>query len=82
MPLNPQCTGSITSSRHPLCLEINFFSRFLLRLSRIKPSQVMYVVKFGTTVLNVGYDFSLLVHFLGHRVHIKSKWIIIIISHI
>ena len=22
--LEPQCTGSITSSRHPLCLEINF----------------------------------------------------------
>ena len=24
MLLEPQCTGSITSSRHPLCLEINF----------------------------------------------------------
>ena len=24
MLLEPQCTGSITSSRHPFCLEINF----------------------------------------------------------
>ena len=24
MPLEPQCTGSIRSSQHPMCLEINF----------------------------------------------------------
>ena len=57
MLLDPQCTGKITSSRHPLCLEITFCP-FLLRLSRIKPSQVMYMVKFGPTVLNFGYVFS------------------------
>ena len=36
--------------------------RFLLRLSRIKRSQVMSMVKFGPTTLNFGYDFVLLVH--------------------
>ena len=30
------------------------FGRFLLRLSLIKPSQVMFMVKFGRTVLNFG----------------------------
>ena len=33
-----------------------------LRLSRIKRSQVMSMVKFGPTTLNFGYDFVLLVH--------------------
>ena len=46
------------------------FGRFLLRLSRIKPSQVIFMVKFCRTVLNFGYDFVLLVHFFwGHPVH-------------
>ena len=47
----PQCTGSITRSWHPLYLEI-FFGRFLLGL--IKPSQVMFTVKIGPTALNFG----------------------------
>ena len=34
MLLEPQCTGLITSSRHPLCLGINFLS--LLRLSHVQ----------------------------------------------
>ena len=62
MLLEPQCTGSNTSSRHPLC-------RFLLRLSRIKSFQVMFMVKFSPTALNFGYDFVLWVHFLGHPVY-------------
>ena len=66
MLLEPQCTGSITSSWHRLCLEIKIFGPFLLRLSLMKPSQVMFMVKFSRTALNFGYDFDLLVHFLGH----------------
>ena len=31
-----------------------FFGRFLQRLSLIKSSQIMFMVKFGRTVLNVG----------------------------
>ena len=42
-----------------------FFGRFLLRLGRIKRSQAMYMVKFSPIALNFGYDFVLLVHFLG-----------------
>ena len=34
-----------------------------LSLSRIKPSQVMYMVKFGPTGLNFGYDFFLVPFF-------------------
>ena len=45
-----------------------FFGRFLLRLGRIKSSQVMSMVKFGPRALNFGYDFVLLVIFLGHHV--------------
>ena len=45
-----------------------FFGRFLLRLSRIKRPQVMSMVKFSPIALNFGYDFVLLVHFLGHPV--------------
>ena len=41
---------------------------FSLRLSRIKRSQVMSIVKFSPTALNFGYDFALLVHFLRHQV--------------
>ena len=41
----------------------NFFGRFLLRLSRTKSFQVMFMVKFSPTALNFGYDFVLLVLF-------------------
>ena len=44
------------------------FGRFLLTLSRIKRPQVMFMVKFSPTALNFGYDFVVLVHFLGHPV--------------
>ena len=47
-----------------------FFSRFLLRLSLIKPSQVMTMVRFSPTALNFGY-FVLLVIFLGHPVFLS-----------
>ena len=71
MLLEPQqCTGSIISSRHPLVSENQFFGRFLLRLSLIKPSQVIFTIKFSPTALNFGYDFVLLVHFLGHPVYV------------
>ena len=46
--------------------------RFLLRLSRIKRSQVMSMVKFSPTALNFGYDFVLL-HFLGHPVSVLNN---------
>ena len=49
-------------------LESVFFGRFLLGLSRIKHPQVMSMVKFGPRALNFGYDFVLLVIFLGHHV--------------
>ena len=39
MLLEPQCTGSITSSKHALGLGNVYFARFLLRLSRIKGFQ-------------------------------------------
>ena len=39
------------------CVWQSIFGSFLLRLSRIKPSQVVYMVKFGSTVLNFAYDF-------------------------
>ena len=38
-------------------------------LTKTKPSQVMFMVKFSPTALNFCYDFVLLVHFLGHPVH-------------
>ena len=50
----------------PLVSGDRFFGRFLLRLGRIKPSQVMSMVKFSPIALKFGYDFALLVHFLGH----------------
>ena len=40
----------------------------------MKPSQVMYVVKFGPTVLNFGYDIFLLVPFLGHPVCVQHRF--------
>ena len=65
MLLEPRCTSSITSSRHPLEM---FFARFLLRLSRIKRSQDILMGQFGPTALNFCYYFYLLVLFLGHPV--------------
>ena len=67
MLLEPQWTGSITSSRLFLCLKIDFFGRFLLRLSLIKPSLAMSIVKFIHRAFNFGYDFVLLVHFFWDR---------------
>ena len=49
----------------PYVSENWFFGRFLLRLSRINLPQVMSIVKFSPIALNFGYDFVLLVHFLG-----------------
>ena len=46
-----------------------FFCHVLLRLGRIKSSQVMSMVKFSPIALNFGYSFVLLVHFLGHPVY-------------
>ena len=53
--LDPECTRSITSSRHPSQPDLDepvsgnyFFGRFLLRLSRIKRFQVMPRGKFGS----------------------------------
>ena len=39
-----------------------------LRLSRIKGSQVMSTVIFSRTALDFGYDFVLLVNFVGHPI--------------
>ena len=50
------------------CVWKSIYGRFLLKLSRINPCQVMYIVKFDPNVLNFGYDFFLLVPFLGHPV--------------
>ena len=47
------------------CVWKSIFGLFLLRLSRIEPSQVMYMVKFGPRVLNFGYNCFLLVPFFG-----------------
>ena len=44
------------------CVWKLIFGCFLLRLSLIKPSQVMFMVKVSPTALNFGYDFILLVH--------------------
>ena len=60
MLLEPRCTSSITSSRHPLEM---FFARFLLRLSRLKRSQDILMGQFGPTALNFCYYFYLLVLF-------------------
>ena len=68
MLLEPEYTGSITSSWHPLCLEMNFLVVSTIRISLIKPSQVMFMVKFSPTALKFGYDFVLIVHFFGHPV--------------
>ena len=51
MLLEPQCTGSITSSKHALGLGNVYFARFLLRLSRIKCTQDISMGKFGPTAL-------------------------------
>ena len=68
MLLEPEYTGSITSSWHPLCLEMNFLVVSTIRISLIKPSQVMFMVKFSPAALSFVYDFVLLVLFLGHPV--------------
>ena len=39
----------------PLVSRNEFFGRFLLKLSLIKPSQVMFMVKHGCRVLNFGF---------------------------
>ena len=49
-----------------------FFGRFLLRLSLIKPNQVIFMIKFSPTALNFGYDLVLLEHFLGHAVYCQG----------
>ena len=46
------------SSQQPLCLEIKFCS-FLTKTKQDQALQVMYMVKFGPTVINFGYDFFL-----------------------
>ena len=66
MMLEPWCTGSITSGRHPLGLENVFGRLIILRLCRIMCSPVMCLVKFSPTAFNFSYDFVLLVTFLGH----------------
>ena len=51
--LDPECTRSITSSRHPSQLDLDklvsgtYLGRFLSRLSRIKRSQVMSMGRGG-----------------------------------
>ena len=55
-----------------MCLKNNFFGSFLLRLSLIKPSQVIFMVKFSPTAHNIGYDFVLLVHFFGDTLYMVS----------
>ena len=55
VPPKKQCTDSITSSRNPVCLEINFWWFLTKRLSRNRTSQVMYLVKFGPIVFNFGF---------------------------
>ena len=47
MLLEPWCSGSTTGGWHPVGLESVVLCRFLLRLSRIKRSQVMSMVKFS-----------------------------------
>ena len=59
---------------HPCpCVWRLIFGRFLLKISRIKLPQVMSMVKFSPIALNFGYDFVLLVHFLGHPVDVLSN---------
>ena len=57
-------------AQYHLCLEKSFFGLLLLKLSRIKCSQVMFMGKFGPTALNLGNDFSISQFFLGHPVFI------------
>ena len=52
---------------------------YILRLSRIKRSQVKFMGKFGPTVLNFGLD---LVIFLGHPVYVQVDHGICIYVHI
>ena len=66
MLLEPQCTGSITNSRRPLSLENVFL---LVLLSRIKRSQDILMGKFGSTALNFGNVFFLLIPFFGTHIY-------------
>ena len=43
----------------------------------MKPSQVMFMVKFSPTARNFGYDFVLLVHFLGHTVEMNCLFVVV-----
>ena len=59
MLMEPRCTYSIISSRYPSQPDLDkgvtgnyFFGRSLLKLSRIKRSQVMSMGKFGPAALN------------------------------
>ena len=58
--LEPQCNCSITRSRHPSQPYLDepasgsFFCRFLVRQSRIKRSQVVYMGGFSPVALNFG----------------------------
>ena len=53
------------------CVWKSIFGRFLLRLSLIKPSRVMFSrVKFNPTALNFGYGFVLLVYFFWDTLYI------------
>ena len=79
MLLEPRCTGSITSSRHPLGLEM-FFKLFLTKTKQDQAHPSHVQGKFGPTALNFFYNFFVMVTFLGHPVQfqcpkrkIKSK---------
>ena len=73
MLLEPQCTGPITSSRHPLCLEIAYF--VFKRLSRITYSGVRSMGKFGPTKLNSVQDFFLSVTSFWDTLYYAEEWI-------
>ena len=51
MLLEPRCTGSITSSRHPLGLEM-FFKLFLTKTKQDQAHPSHVQGKFGPTALN------------------------------
>ena len=58
---------------------------WLVGLTKTKPSQVMFMVKFCPTALNFGYDFVLLVHLFWDTLYIKiwnwAKWMSLISTH-
>ena len=82
--LDPECTRSITSSRHPSQPDLDepvsgnyFFGRFLLRLSRIKRFQVMPRGKFGSAGCSTQFRLGFLnfssSHFFGDTLYIGSE---------